>query len=104
MYVPCLGIMNIKMTKMNQTSSVFNNFLEAQKYGVPDAVKVLYPLQLRYFSPSELLRLFCFDPPLSEGGSKFKWPDTTSTKTKYKLIGNSVNVEVVRHLLNYLLQ
>ena len=73
-----------------------------QERGDADAVRLLDPLKLRYFSPSELLRLFCFDPPRGDGPESFTWPDAISTKTKYKLIGNSVNVEVVRRLIEYL--
>ncbi|KAF9565869.1 S-adenosyl-L-methionine-dependent methyltransferase [Agrocybe pediades] len=64
------------------------------------AIKILEPLRLRYFSPSELLRIFAFDLPASE--SVFTWPDSVTRKTKYKLIGNSVNVKVVQSLIEYL--
>jgi tRNA (cytosine38-C5)-methyltransferase len=68
-------------------------------------VKILHPLRLRYFSPSELLRIFSFEP-LTSGArsshSSFIWPLTVTTKTKYKLIGNSVNVKVVEELIRYL--
>lgn len=60
-------------------------------------ISILYPLRLRYFTPSELLRIFAFDE------SSFTWPTTVSTKTKYRLIGNSVNVRVVQALVTYLL-
>ena len=71
------------------------------------AVEILKPLRLRYFSPAELLRLFHFEPPTGTQASNFRrfiWPDNLSAKTKYRLIGNSVNVEVVRRLINYLLE
>jgi len=82
------------------TTAVFNKFLEAQAREDADAVKIVHPLRLRYFSPSELLRLFAFDPPRRE--STFVWPDSTSKKSKYKLIGNSINVKVVQTLIEYL--
>ena len=85
-----------------QTTLVFDEFLAAQKEGRPDAVRLLDKLGLRYFSPSELLRIFCFGPPSTEGELEFIWPTNISTKTKYKLIGNSVNVDVVSHLIRYL--
>jgi len=86
-----------------QTTAVFNAFLEARARGDADAVKILHPLRLRYFSPSELLRLFAFDPLRSESlESTFVWPDSTSKKSKYKLIGNSINVKVVQTLIEYL--
>ncbi|KAJ3868176.1 S-adenosyl-L-methionine-dependent methyltransferase [Lentinula novae-zelandiae] len=63
-----------------------------------DAVSILHPLRLRYFTPSELLRIFHFNLP----SSPFFWPESISTKTKYRLIGNSVNVHVVTELINFL--
>jgi tRNA (cytosine38-C5)-methyltransferase len=57
-------------------------------------------LRLRYFSPEELLRLFGFDTDTEA----FTWPAGVTTKSKYKLIGNSVNVHVVAELIDYLLE
>jgi len=86
-----------------QTTAVFDKFLESQAQGNADAVKILYSLRLRYFNPSELLRLFAFDPLRSEpADSSFVWPGSTSKKSKYKLIGNSINVKVVQALVEYL--
>lgn len=62
---------------------------------------MLDQLELRYFSPSELLRIFCFKPVGSQD-VRFHWPSDISTKTQYRLIGNSVNVRVVTELINYL--
>lgn len=55
---------------------------------------------LRYFSPLELLRLFCFPVPgfnfpLAEG--------SLTTRAKYSLIGNSLNVKVVAALVQELI-
>jgi hypothetical protein len=63
-------------------------------------MEILRPLRLRYFSPEELLRLFCFEDAGSD--STFRWPEGVSTKTKYRLIGNSVNVLVVSALIECL--
>ncbi|KAH9479332.1 tRNA (cytosine(38)-C(5))-methyltransferase [Psilocybe cubensis] len=82
------------------TTSTFDEFLEAQSSGHPNAVDILHPLKLRYFSPSELLRIFAFESIGTD--AKFIWPDNVSRKTKYKLIGNSVNVKVVQELIEYL--
>ncbi len=83
--------------------------------GDPAATRTLEPLKLRYFSPSELLRIFAFDTTRVESVSRLmdpsapglkransQWPDTVSLKSKYKLIGNSVNVHVVQQLIEYL--
>lgn len=77
-------------------------------------MSLLEPLKLRYFSTSELLRIFSFDilhgesvpgSMVSTNGTEVRqltWPDTVSTKSRYKLIGNSVNVHVVQQLIEYL--
>ncbi len=97
-----------------QTTTVFDTFLHAQSLGDPAATRTLEPLKLRYFSPSELLRIFAFDTTRGESVSRLMdpaagtetgqltWPDTVSLKSKYKLIGNSVNVHVVQQLIEYL--
>lgn len=95
----------VLISDLEQTTPTFDNFLAEQSAGRDRAVEILHPLRLRYFSPSELLRIFAFEPanmPTSE--FTFKWPQSTSTKSKYKLIGNSVNVRVVEELIRYLFQ
>ncbi|KAF8060915.1 S-adenosyl-L-methionine-dependent methyltransferase [Lyophyllum atratum] len=82
------------------TTQTFNRFLQAQSENDEQAIQILQPLRLRYFSPSELLRLFDFTPLRTD--SSFCWPPGVSTKTKYRLIGNSVNVKVVQELISYL--
>lgn len=84
------------------TTEVFDAFLEAKEQGSTDAVRLLDPLRLRYFTPSELLRLFAFTDPRRDE-EQFVWPASVSTKVKYRLIGNSVNVKVVSELISYLL-
>ncbi|PPQ98943.1 hypothetical protein CVT24_003570 [Panaeolus cyanescens] len=86
-----------------QTTATFDQFLAQQSEGHDRAVEIIHPLRLRYFSPSELLRIFAFEQPSTpEREFKFKWPQSTSKKSKYKLIGNSVNVKVVEELIRYL--
>ncbi|KAG1829468.1 S-adenosyl-L-methionine-dependent methyltransferase [Suillus variegatus] len=82
------------------TTEVFDRFLEAQSRGAEDAVRILDQLHLRYFTPSELLKIFRFEEP--DTNQEFLWPPTISLKSQYRLIGNSVNVEVVRRLIDYL--
>lgn len=80
----------------------------AQARGQVDAVRMLDALRLRYFTPTELLRIFCFLPTNTdterERQAEFHWPEDLSTKAKYRLIGNSVNVRVVKNLINYLFE
>jgi tRNA (cytosine38-C5)-methyltransferase len=88
-----------------QTKSVFDEFLQAQVDGDENPVRILKPLGLRYFTPRELLRLFYFEPlGQTVGRSVFRWPNNVSNRTKYRLIGNSVNVKVVTELINFLFE
>jgi site-specific DNA-cytosine methylase len=52
-------------------------------------------LQLRYFSPEELLHMFGFPQSLS-------YPVTVTRRKMYELIGNSLNVKVAGSLLKFL--
>lgn len=78
---------------VHQTTQVFDWFLGARASGDENAVRILDPLCLRYFTPTELLRIFHFTDANSPSVN-FIWPPDVSTKSKYRLIGNSVNVEV----------
>nr|CAG4649531.1 EOG090X0A4V [Scapholeberis mucronata]SVE93763.1 EOG090X0A4V [Scapholeberis mucronata] len=55
----------------------------------------LRSLQLRYFTPREVANLMGFP-------ASFKFPPTTTNKTRYRLLGNSLNVFVVSKLFNLL--
>jgi tRNA (cytosine38-C5)-methyltransferase len=68
-------------------------FLSARESGDKNAVRILDPLCLRYFTPAELLQIFHFTNT-NTSTVNFIWPPGVSTKSKYRLIGNSVNVEV----------
>ncbi|KAF7321963.1 Dna methyltransferase [Mycena kentingensis (nom. inval.)] len=96
----------LQMNEELDTTTVFDTFL-VQKTIDDNAVRLLDPLRLRYFSPNELLRLFAFNSPLDTPAAPptraYVWPASTSRKTKYRLIGNSVNVRVVEELVRYLM-
>ena len=50
------------------------------------------------------MRIFAFEPTNVAAALKpFTWPSGMPSASKYKLIGNSVNVKVVQELLCYLL-
>uniref|UniRef100_A0A8D9F270 tRNA (Cytosine(38)-C(5))-methyltransferase n=1 Tax=Cacopsylla melanoneura TaxID=428564 RepID=A0A8D9F270_9HEMI len=57
-----------------------------------DLLELLQRLNLRYFSPNEIRKLMCFP-------EEFKFPDTCSDKSRYKLLGNSINVHVVAYCI-----
>ena len=64
-----------------------------------DNIEDLRVLQdhIRYFTPTEMLKLFCFGP-------EFEFPEKVTRTCQYKLLGNSVNVKVVECILKYLLK
>ncbi|XP_055710554.1 tRNA (cytosine(38)-C(5))-methyltransferase [Phlebotomus papatasi] len=57
--------------------------------------KILDSLEMRFFTPDEVAKLMGFT-----GG--IKWPEDVTNQQKYKLLGNSLNVSVVRELVNLL--
>jgi tRNA (cytosine38-C5)-methyltransferase len=54
-------------------------------------------LELRFFSPQEVARLMCFP-------DKFSFPKNVTEKQKYRLLGNSINVKVVSHLIKLMVE
>jgi tRNA (cytosine38-C5)-methyltransferase len=60
-----------------------------------ERVNKLRILGLRYFSPKEIANLMRFP-------DHFEFPSHLSSRQKYKLIGNSVNVEVIALMLKLL--
>ncbi|KAH9921306.1 S-adenosyl-L-methionine-dependent methyltransferase [Fomitopsis serialis] len=97
----------LQLNEELDTTSVFDRFLAAQASGQEDAVRILDPLRLRYFSPTELLHIFGFLPAtnaVGNGHRDFHWPEDLSMKVQYRLIGNSVNVGVVKELIDYMFQ
>eukprot|EP00929_Paragymnodinium_shiwhaense_P065759 TRINITY_DN32946_c2_g1_i3.p1 TRINITY_DN32946_c2_g1~~TRINITY_DN32946_c2_g1_i3.p1 ORF type:complete len:447 (+),score=81.88 TRINITY_DN32946_c2_g1_i3:161-1501(+) len=59
-------------------------------------VRAVHPDEdVRFFTSKELVRLFGFPPD-------FAFPSELMESEKYKLIGDSINVKVVAHLLKYL--
>jgi len=64
--------------------------------GVPGNHQSLLGLKLRYFTPREIANLHGFTR------EKFSFPPDVTLKQCYKLLGNSVNVAVISHMLQYL--
>jgi len=63
---------------------------DAEKY------RLLSTLKLRYFAPREVGNLMCFP-------CEFSFPDETTLKQKYRVLGNSVNVFVISSLMKWFL-
>jgi tRNA (cytosine38-C5)-methyltransferase len=85
------------LSGFSKTTATFLEFARTQD------ISLLHKLQLRYFSPSEILRISHFLPIKETRFTTFVWPSNVSEKTKYRLLGNSVNVDVIRRLLDFLL-
>nr|SVE75902.1 EOG090X0A4V [Daphnia hispanica] len=78
----------------NLSESFHKKFAELEEDG---DVAHLKPLQLRYFTPREIANLMGF--PVH-----FSFPETSSIRTRYRLLGNSLNVLVVSSLLKILIE
>lgn len=57
-----------------------------------DRLDCIKQLELRFFTPTEVLRLMSFP-------SYFSFPSNLSNVQKYRLLGNSINVKVVSQLI-----
>ncbi|XP_049874292.1 tRNA (cytosine(38)-C(5))-methyltransferase [Pectinophora gossypiella] len=58
-------------------------------------VNCVRDLKLRFFTPKEVLSLMCFP-------KHYNFPENTSLRQCYRLLGNSVNVKVITELLKIL--
>ncbi|KAF8577554.1 S-adenosyl-L-methionine-dependent methyltransferase [Ramaria rubella] len=101
------GTSILQMNDTLDTTTTFDSYVSLAANHDTDSLRLLHALRLRYFTPDELLRLFYFTPPVriaqtSNHIPQFRWPPGISQKTKYRLIGNSVNVKVVQELIMYL--
>ncbi|XP_046823658.1 tRNA (cytosine(38)-C(5))-methyltransferase [Vespa crabro] len=73
---------------------VQKRLIESTKYEKysEDQLQLFLSLKLRYFTPKEVSRLMCFP-------EDFTFPNSTTIKQKYRLLGNSINVDVVSKLI-----
>lgn len=76
----------------NQQENFQEKFAE---FEIDEDVSKLESLKLRYFTPREVANLMGFP-------NSFSFPKTTTNKTRYRLLGNSLNVFVVSNLLRLL--
>lgn len=73
-------------TLTNQTSKVRKELENSE------ILRDLSKLNLRYFSPTEISKLMNFP-------GSFKFPSECSDRSRYKLLGNSINVRVVAYCI-----
>ncbi|KAJ6666655.1 hypothetical protein lerEdw1_020379 [Lerista edwardsae] len=82
----------LQMAEDVQLESVFKSFEELSE---EEKLLKLSSLKLRYFTPREIANLQGFPP-------EFGFPDKVTTKQRYRLLGNSLNVQVVAKLISIL--
>ncbi|XP_066137154.1 tRNA (cytosine(38)-C(5))-methyltransferase isoform X1 [Saccopteryx bilineata] len=62
-----------------------------------EKITKLLMLKLRYFTPKEIANLLGFPP-------EFGFPENITVKQRYRLLGNSLNVQVVAKLIKFLVE
>ncbi|PIO39972.1 hypothetical protein AB205_0037170 [Aquarana catesbeiana] len=88
------GPSNVFFCIVMQISSVYKSLKT-----LPDEEKLtkLSTLKLRYFTPREIANLHGFP-------ADFGFPEKITSKQRYRLLGNSLNVHIVARLITLLLQ
>ncbi|KAF6722139.1 tRNA (cytosine(38)-C(5))-methyltransferase [Oryzias melastigma] len=76
-------------------SEVQSVFTELELLSEEDRLQQLMSLRLRYFTPREVANLMCFPPC-------FSFPEHISTIQRYRVLGNSLNVQLVAKLVRLL--
>lgn len=76
-------------------STVEDTYQQCEGLSCEEKLEKLKTLKLRYFTPREVSRLMCFP-------DDFSFPQNTTQKQCYRLLGNSINVKVVSKLLQVL--
>lgn len=87
-----VGTGSILSTEHPETVAKVFEHIKTLDHDSENSLKSLKSLNLRYFTPNEILRLMCF--PFD-----FIFPQNVTLKQKYRLLGNSINVHVVSVLI-----
>ncbi|GCB72556.1 tRNA (cytosine(38)-C(5))-methyltransferase isoform X2 [Scyliorhinus torazame] len=77
-----------------ELSEVFQSF---QALSEDEKLNQLSKLKLRYFTPREIANLHGFP-------SEFSFPEKTSLRQRYRLLGNSLNIHVVAKLIRLMVE
>ncbi|KAF9978489.1 tRNA (cytosine-5-)-methyltransferase [Actinomortierella ambigua] len=92
----------LQMVEDKDTAAVYDEAMALKgtsEEGDAKALALLRSLQLRYFTENEIAHLMGF--PIKDG--RFSFPEKTTLKQRYRVLGNSINVKVVSQLIRYLL-
>lgn len=76
-------------------AETFERVKQLQGVESDESLTLLKNLKLRYFTPREVARLMSFP-------ETFSFPDVTTTRQQYRLLGNSINILVVGELIKLL--
>ncbi|XP_073835700.1 tRNA (cytosine(38)-C(5))-methyltransferase [Musca autumnalis] len=82
----------LSLNEMQNTFAKLKAMDDAKSCEKPEYWDLLQKLNLRYFTPREVSRLMCFP-------DTFQFPSGTTNRQKYRLLGNSINVQVVGELI-----
>jgi tRNA (cytosine38-C5)-methyltransferase len=82
--------------QVNDKLDVHQLMLQVGDLNEAERMVRLKELGLRFFTPQEVANLMCFP-------SVFRFPDHITSRQKYRLLGNSVNVDVISLMLQFLL-
>lgn len=77
-----------------QANTVFDEIKKSTLSSEGQLIK-LKSLKMRYFTPQEVAKLMSFP-------SEFTFPDETTAKQRYRVLGNSINVAIVGKLIEFL--
>lgn len=92
------GTGSVYCPQVERVAEVFEN--AKLQDDVQERLSNIKTLQMRYFTPNEVAKLMCF--PVNDSSESFSFPPKTTTKQKYRLLGNSINVYVVSELIRLL--
>lgn len=77
-----------------QLDKVFES-IKSETMTAAEKLTALKTLELRYFTPAEVAKLMSFP-------DKFKFPNETTNRQRYRVLGNSINVALVGKLVKLL--
>ncbi|XP_011305259.1 tRNA (cytosine(38)-C(5))-methyltransferase [Fopius arisanus] len=81
----------LPQSRVDESISIIENTEDPE-----ERLELIRNLRLRYFTPKEVSRLMSFP-------EDFSFPNSTTDKQKYRLLGNSINVHVVSQLIRILM-
>lgn len=82
----------LSLTEMQSKFAELKNIENSNDNNEEKRLDLLHSMKLRYFTPREVARLMSFP-------ETFSFPEHTTNRQKYRLLGNSINVSIVGELI-----